>query len=68
MNTVEIAEILNGVDMYELACKTNAGYVMTDNESTAVAELDRQFKKIGEEGHDPNLLCHQESQEHSGCL
>lgn len=52
MNTMEIAEVLSSVDMYELACKTNAGYVMTDNESTAVAELDRQFKKIGEEGYD----------------
>lgn len=54
MNTVEIAEILNGIDMYELAAKTNGNYVMTDNENMAVAELDRQFKKIGEEGHDPN--------------
>lgn len=54
MNTVEIAEILNSVDMYELAMKTNSGIVMTDNEAVAAAELDRQFKKIGEEGHDPN--------------
>ncbi len=54
MNTVEIAEILNSVDMFELAMKTNGNYVMTDNENMAVAELDRQFKKIGEEGHDAN--------------
>ena len=53
MNNIEIAEVLKGVDMYELAMKTNAGYVMTDNENLAVAELDRAFKKIGEEGHDP---------------
>ena len=53
MNNIEIAEVLKGVDMYELAMKTNAGYVMTDNENLAVAELDRAFKKIGEDGHDP---------------
>lgn len=54
MNTMEMAEVLKTVDMYELAAKTNAGYALSENEATAVAELDRQFKKIGEEGHDPN--------------
>ena len=53
MNNIELAEALKGVDVYELAMKTNAGYVMTDNENMVAAELDRAFKKIGEEGHDP---------------
>jgi len=53
MNNIELAEALKGVDVYELAMKTNSGVVMTDNENMVAAELDRAFKKIGEEGHDP---------------
>lgn len=52
MTNVEIAEILNSVDMYELACKTNAGLEMSETENMAIAELDRRFKEIGELGHD----------------
>ena len=52
MNNTEIAEVLSSVDMYELACKTTKGYTLNDTESMAVAELDRQFKKIGELGYD----------------
>lgn len=54
MTNIEVAEVLNSVNMYELACKTNHEMVLTDTESMAVAELDKQFKKIGETGHDAN--------------
>lgn len=52
MNNVEVAEILNSVNMYELASKTVNKATMTDNESVAVAELDRRFKEIGKSGFD----------------
>lgn len=52
MNNIEVAEILNSVDMFELACKTNRDAALTENESIAVAELDARFKEIGRLGFD----------------
>lgn len=52
MNNVEVAEILNSVDMFELASKTVNNAALNDTESVAVAELDRRFKEIGKAGYD----------------
>ena len=52
MNSVEIAETLDRVDMYALACKTNAKARLTDEENAAARELDARFKEIGKAGHD----------------
>lgn len=52
MNNVEVAEILNSVDMYELASKTVNKTELSENESVAVSELDRRFKEIGKAGYD----------------
>lgn len=52
MNNVEVAEILNSVDMFELASKTVNNARLNETESVAVAELDRRFKEIGKAGYD----------------
>lgn len=49
----EVADIMNKVDMYELACKTTRNLVLTREEQDARDALDAYFKKVGKEGHDP---------------
>lgn len=51
---IDIAEAIKGVDMYELAHKTNAQVALSDEERDLTAELDARFKEIGETGHDPD--------------
>lgn len=48
----EISELVGSVDMYELACKTNAKVDMEAEEKELIAELDARFKEIGKTGHD----------------
>lgn len=52
MTEMEIAQIIDTVNMYELSCKTNSGMKLDNVESDAVAELDNHFKAIGKSGHD----------------
>lgn len=50
----EIAEIVNSVDMYELAHKTVKGLALGDAETEAQKQLDQWAKYVGSTGHDPN--------------
>lgn len=50
---IDIAETIKGVDMFELAQKTNAQVALNDEERELTSELDARFKEIGETGHDP---------------
>ena len=54
LNDTEIAQLVNEVDMYELAEKTINKIDLTDDESTAVSLLDKRFKEIGKSGCDPD--------------
>lgn len=55
MFTPEIAETLKNVNLYELAAKTQyKPSLLDDAEKSAIAELDKHFKNIGETGSDPN--------------
>lgn len=50
----EIASIVEDVNIFELAQKTERQAAMTDNETTAMAQLDEWAREIGREGHDKN--------------
>lgn len=53
MITVELAECIKDMSMYELAQKTlNPKMSLTDSEKTVVADLDSHFKAIGKKGYD----------------
>lgn len=53
MITVELAECIKDMSMYELAQKTlNPKMSLTDSEKTVVADLDSHFKEIGKKGYD----------------
>ena len=53
MTKIELSEAIKSVDMYELACKTNARMDFSETEEDIVANLDAHFKAIGAAGHDP---------------
>lgn len=53
--TVELAEAIKNVDIYELAQKTEyAPMSLSSDEKTVVAQLDKHFREIGRIGSDPN--------------
>ena len=54
MQNTELAEVIDSVDMFELAAKTTAGMSLTDDETAAVEVLDKTFKEIGKRGCDSN--------------
>ena len=49
----EVADIMNKVDMFELASKTVHNLELSAEEQDARDALDAYFKKVGKEGHDP---------------
>jgi len=54
MTNIEIAELVNSTNMYDIAYKTTRNMTLTDNESEASAMLDAHFKEIGKRGCDPD--------------
>lgn len=54
MNQTEIAELVKGTSIYEIASKTVNKLNMTDNEKVVAEQLDEWARKIGETGHDAN--------------
>ena len=48
----EIAELINKVNMYELACKTTHKLVLSAEEQEARDQLDAYFREVGKTGHD----------------
>lgn len=53
--TVELAEAIKNVNIYELAQKTEyAPMSLNADEKTVVAQLDNHFREIGKIGSDPN--------------
>lgn len=53
MIKTEIAELIKGISMYELAEKTlNDSLSLTDTEKTVISDLDAHFKEIGRKGFD----------------
>lgn len=48
----EIAEVIENTSMYEIASKTIKGFALTDDEVTAVANLDAWAREIGKTGKD----------------
>ena len=51
--TVELAEIVKDIDMYDLASKTINSAELTEDETVVASKLDEHFKKIGKRGCDP---------------
>lgn len=54
MTNIELAELVNSTNMYDIAYKTTRNMTLTDNESEATAMLDAHFKEIGKRGCDPD--------------
>lgn len=54
MTHTEIAELINSVNVYELAHKTTSHMDLTDAEKDAASQLDAHFKEIGKRGVDAN--------------
>lgn len=52
MIKTEVAELIKGMSMYELAEKTLTKIALTDEEKTVIADLDAHFKEIGRKGFD----------------
>ena len=48
----EIAELINKVNMYELACKTTHKLALSAEEQEARDQLDAYFREVGKTGHD----------------
>ena len=53
MTKIEIAELIDSTNMYEIAYKTGRKIELNDNESVVAAQLDAHFKDIGKRGCDP---------------
>lgn len=53
MAQFEIAELLQKTNMYELACKTNRKFSLSDAEAETKESLDAYFKEVGRRGVDP---------------
>ena len=54
MQNNELAEVIDSVNMFELAAKTTAGMNLSNDETAAVEVLDKTFKEIGRRGCDSN--------------
>lgn len=52
MAEFEIAELVKDVNVYELACKTNAKTQLSEVEQAAYDNLDAYFKEVGKTGFD----------------
>lgn len=52
MNNIELAELVNSTDMYEVAYKTARNMNLNDDESAVAEQLDKHFREIGKKGHD----------------
>lgn len=48
----DVAELVNQIDVFELACKTNHKVGLTKEETEAAAQIDAHFKELGKMGHD----------------
>lgn len=52
MNQIEMAELVKGTSVYEIAAKTTRNISLNDNEKMVAEQLDEWARKIGETGHD----------------
>lgn len=52
MNQIEMAELVKGTSVCEIAAKTVRNMSLNDNEKTVAEYLDEWARKIGETGHD----------------